>query len=136
METETITGIDLEKEYYRTLLAARLAASIFILLSAVWCWFKYNQLDKGLQIFENMVTGGVEAMPALTKFVLGHGDTLAGLAGLAGFGSIGWMWMGGHSIARVIYAGTIGVICCLLFGYLFDAAVWTPLTTIITRFNG
>lgn len=135
METENFT-IDLQKEYLRTLLATRVAATVCLLLAAAWCWLKYDGLDRGMEVFENMVTGGFDAMPTFTRTVIGNGDTIAAIAALGGLGALGWIWFSGRSISRVIYAAMLALVCYLIIGAAFDFAVTQPLITIITQFNG
>ena len=136
METENFAGIDLQREYFRTLRATRVAVTVFILLAATWCWFQHDSIDHSVQIFENMVENGIDSMPALTKFVIRNGDTIAGAGAMMGLGCLAWAWLFGRSISRVIYAGTAGVVAYLIAGSVIYYALQQPLITIITKFNG
>ena len=136
METENFAGIDLQREYILTLRATRVAATVCILLAAGWFWLKYLAVGTGLQICENMVAGGFDAMPTLTKLVADHADTVAGVAALGGLGAIAWVWCFGRRIASVIYAGLAGVACYLIVGTAFDVAMTQPLKMIVRYVRG
>jgi len=136
METENFVAIDIQKEYARTLLAARVAATVFILLAAARFWLQYLGVGRGAEIFENMVTGGLASMPQLTKLVINHADSIAGVAALGGIGAIALVWTCGYSLSWVIYAGIAGVVCYLIIGAFFVFAIARQLTQMITQFAG
>ena len=136
MDTKNFAGIDLQREYFLTLRAARVAATVCILLAAGWFWLEYAAVGPGIMVFENMVVGGLDAMPTLTKLVITHADTVACVAALGGLGAIAWVWCCGRSISGVIYAGLAGVVCYLIVGTAFDVAMTQPLNTTIIHFKG
>jgi hypothetical protein len=136
METGNFAPIDLHAEYRRTLLAVRVAATMFILLAATWCWLQHSSIGQSVQVFENMVAGGFDAMPSLTKLVINYSDAIAAAAALGGLGALAVVWLFGHRMSQVIYAGTAGVLTYLLVGSVIYYALQQPLITIITKFNG
>ena len=70
MDTDSFTGIDLQKEYLRTLRAARVAATVGILFAAAWCWLKFQGVGQALNAIEYDVAGGFAALPWMAKFIL------------------------------------------------------------------
>ncbi len=136
MESENFAAIDLQREYRRTLLAARISATVFTLLAAAWCWLQHASIGQSVQIFENMVSGGFDAMPTLTKLVVNHSNSVAAVAALGGLGALAGVWFFGRSMSQVIYSGTAGVIIYILVGSVIYYALQQPLVTIITKFNG
>jgi len=136
METDSFAAFDLQSEYRRTLLAARISATVFTLLAAAWCWLQHASIGQSVQVFENMVAGGFDAMPTVTKLIVNHSDAVAAAAALSGLGALAGVWLFGHRVSQVIYSGTAGVMIYVLVGSVIHYALQQPLVTIITKFNG
>ena len=136
METENFAPLDIEKEYYRTLRASRIASTVLLLLTALWAGKQCAGVPQFIEIFENIVTGGLKALPSLTQLVSAHYMKALALVCLAALGAIFYLWLAARSLSRVILVTVAGVVFCLLVGFIVQMAMDRPLQTIITNFNG
>ncbi len=136
METENFAPLDLENEYYKTLRASRIAATVVLLLTGGWAGMQCAGVPQFIEIFENMVTGGLRELPSLTRLVSAHYMEALGLVCVAALGAVFYIWLAARSLSRVILVTVVGVVLCLLVGFIVQMAMERPLQTIITNFNG
>ena len=136
MEPPTVAPFDLHREYFRTLFATKVAATVFIAFAALWCYHQHVAQAGAMQIFENMVSGGMDSMPKFTKLVMGNSGTILMFAAFLMLIGLVFIWPLGYTMARVIYAGTLAIAALLLTGITYTIAFTEPLHTVITKFNG
>ena len=136
METENFAPLDLEKEYYKTLRASRIVATVLLLLTGAWAAKQCADVPQFIEIFENMVTGGLRGVPSLTRLVSAHYMEALGLVCIAALGPIFYIWVATRSLSRVILVTGVGVVLCLLVGFIVQMAMVQPLQMILTNFNG
>ncbi len=136
METENFAPLDLEKEYYKTLRASRIVATVLLLLTGAWAAKQCAGVPQFIEIFEDMVTGGLRGVPSLTRLVSAHYMEALGLVCFAALVAVFYIWLAARSLSRVILVTVVGVVLCLLVGLIVQMAMGQPLQTIITKFNG
>lgn len=116
METENFAALDLQKEYYATLRAARIAGTAFLLLSVAWSGMQYAGVADAAKIF------------------VGDTSQVFALSCLAPLSAVLYLWVAGRSLSRVILATTTGVVGCLLIGFLVQLAHNDRFQTLIIRY--
>ena len=136
MKTENFAALDLQKEYYRTFQAARVAATASILLSAAWCWLKFQSVASSLNAITYNLAGGYNALPESAKLILPNANALAGCAALGGLSALACIWVNGRSIPRMIYLGTSGAACFLIIGMAFEFSSFEPWRLLTHVFRG
>jgi hypothetical protein len=127
--------ISFEKEYGRVLLALRVTATVSILLSSTWCGYQHHNLRGAREVFENMVEGGMSAMPAFTRAAFEYESMLSVGAALCALICLALVWVCGRRLSTVIYAGLAGAVVPLLTGFYFSIAFSGPLQEVITKFH-
>jgi hypothetical protein len=125
-----------ESEYGRILLACQIAGTLTVLLAGASCARQYHLLLNSFEIFENMVEGGLEAMPLLTKTALRYQSFFGAGASLGLLISLAFVWLAGKRIPRVIYATAFGAAFALLAGEFFQISHSGPLLQVMTRLHG
>lgn len=126
--------MDPEADYPYLFTANRLFATLLILLFAAGSIFFTLQIDKFGEIFENMVEGGVSAMPVLTEFYVEYHLALAGALALVGICALWFVW----SSRRMAFIGFATIIALFIFclqSVLVYFAVVRPLSTLVAKFH-
>lgn len=136
MKTENVPPLDLHAEYYRTLDASRIAGTALLLLCAAWSGMHCYGIPEVAEVFENMVTGGLTAMPRLTQLVINHSTEAVALSCLPALVAVLYIWVAGRNLSRVILTTSLGAGFSLLMGLVVQLALNQPLRKIITDFNG
>lgn len=122
-------------DYPRQMKAARICGSAVILLCAVFSLKSAWSISKFQSIFESMVEGGMDAMPALVKILIKNQLPLMGAIALTAMGLV-WTLCTARRISSLIYLITFGILFFTLLSEFIDWAMYQPLITIITKFQG
>jgi hypothetical protein len=121
METDNFAAVDLQNEHRRTLHAARVAATVIVLLAGVWAVLRFMGLQQGLIILENRVNGNL-AMPPLVRWMVGGGVNFTVLAAAVALSCAAYVWVAGRSMSRIILATVIGAGLCAALALTMDFA--------------
>jgi hypothetical protein len=129
-------GFPGDAEYASIARAVRVLATAGILLAGYRCWQAASGISTAMEILENMVQGGLGSLPEGVTFVLHHGTTLAGGAGMAGALALIGVWLRARRIAAIIYAGLAGMVALFAVTAFIESATGGTLETVFRRFNG
>ena len=135
MESDTFTPFDHQSSPLRPLVAARLSGTILILISGALFGVHYLSIAPHGELLDNTVAGGRAALPHLTRLVLEHQNTIAGLGAMTGLGGLAYIWAVGRDTARVIGVFTAAVSLLLLGALAINVAMSQPVHTVFTRFR-
>jgi len=121
METENFAAIDPRSEYQRTLRAARIAATVILLLAAAWAVSGFMTLQQGLMIEENKMAG-YTARPWPLRLMLAGGVNFSFLAAAVALTCAAYVWVAGRSMSRIIFATVLGAGLCAALALAMDFA--------------
>ncbi len=122
-----------EEDYPRQLKACRIAGTVLLLVSGISALGMYFKISLYTAIFESMVTGGADAMPRLTVFLIKYQNPLMGFMALVILSTLWGLWMA-KRLSTLIYLA--GVVFAFFAGMIavFYLGMQQPLSTLITKF--
>ncbi|RYD34473.1 MAG: hypothetical protein EOP86_10890 [Verrucomicrobiaceae bacterium] len=123
-----------ENEYQRLLTAGRIFFTAATLNHALDIATALRNLRLSEEAFENMVAGGKDALPHMTRLVFDYQWQLAAAAGLlAGF--LLWKVWTTARLSTMVWAGAALWLLPIMRSILVQFGIVNPLTTIITKFQ-
>jgi hypothetical protein len=126
----------LHREYAAVRRAVRMVGTAAVLLLLGWFFVESRTIPDYTDIFENMVQGGQEALPPLTKVVLARPDLIFLAVSALSLGLVGIMWGCTRHLSTAIWL-SFGAVSLPLAGLIvFRMAMFQPLITVITKFQG
>ena len=123
-----------EEDYPRQLKAIRICGTVLLLISGTQALAMSLKIKTYMAIFENMVEGGVDSMPRLTKFLMQNQTALLGLILMAIIGSLWGLWLSRRLSTMIYLAGGMFAFFVLI-NTVIELGMQQPLTTIITKFQ-
>jgi hypothetical protein len=119
----------------RQIKAVRICGSAAILLCGAFCLKSAWSLSKFRSLFISMVESGMAAMPASAKFFVKNQLPLMGAIVLTAMVLVWTVWTA-RRISSLIYLITFGVLLFMLLTEFINWAMYQPLITVITKFQG
>ncbi len=109
---------DLQREYGKTVRAARILATAAILFSGASCWCRWNTAGSSYQLWsslhEPMVGPG--RLPALAEVVFSNQVTMAAWTLFAGVAFLLLLWLKAKRLSSILYCALGGTLPFLAFG--------------------
>lgn len=122
-----------ENEYGRLLTAGRIFFTVTSLMQAISIASVFSVLKRQREIFDNLVTGGTDAMPLLTRLLISWQWPLAAVAGLLTACLLRLVWRTAR-LSTIVWAGAALSLMPMVQGLLVQIGIQDPLTTIISKF--
>ena len=131
---DDFTPVDSQSLYFRALSAARLSATVLLLIAGVSFWIQWSTIPRFVEVFEHTVSGGRPALPNLTRMIIGGHTPLAGIGAFICLSALIYVWALGRDIVRVIFVATAGTALLLIASLVIHFALTQPLYTVVTKF--
>lgn len=123
-----------DDEYPRLIRSTRIVATMFILILGGNACRAVVAIPKYVDIWENMVAGGRDALPSATKLLFENQLPMMGLAVLLILGGLLMVWLSSR-LSRIVLVAGVAAALLLLIVSLVDFVTWTLLITITTPFQ-
>lgn len=123
-----------DDEYPRLIRSTRIVATMFILLLGGNACRAVLTIPKYVDIWENMVAGGRDALPSATKLLFENQLPIMGLAALLLLGGMLMVWLSSR-LSRIVLVAGVAVAFLLMIIWAVDLVLQTPFNSILTRFQ-
>lgn len=123
-----------ENEYGRLLTAGRIFFTTLVTGSVLSLITMLSVVRKHGEIFENMVSGGIEAMPPLTRILISYAWSIAAVPALLMIWLLYVVWRTPR-LSTIIWAAAGLSIWPMIQTFLIQSGILDPLNTVITKFQ-